>query len=115
DRAHGMAAHSPTERAVLRDPTPPSAPDGATRTPPSAPSSGLEGIAEFDFGRAARRGYPEAVLCEGKTMDHLVAIARAVGERGTDPHDREALGTIPFTRATAEQAAAVCRVLTGAV
>ncbi|USQ80588.1 nickel pincer cofactor biosynthesis protein LarB [Ornithinimicrobium faecis] len=97
-----MAPTDLTERVVLRESAPPSASDDS-----------LEGIAEFDFGRAARRGYPEAVLCEGKTMDHLVAIARAVGERGAD--DPEALGTILFTRATAEQAEAVCRELTGAI
>ena len=73
----------------------------------------LEGIAEFDFGRAARRGYPEAVLCEGKTMDHLVAIARAVGDRA--PDQQVPLGTILFTRASADQAEAVCRELPGAV
>lgn len=84
------------------------------RTPVSPPTTSLEGIAEFDFGRAARRGYPEAVLCEGKTMEHLVAIARAVGERGS-AEGQEQLGTILFTRASATQAEAVCAELPGAV
>lgn len=92
----------------------PRAPYGAPTTPPSAPAGGLEGIAEFDFGRAARRGYPEAVLCEGKAMEHLVAIARAVGEHGTS-NGHEPLGTILFTRASDDQAEAVCRELPGAV
>ena len=80
--------------------------------PPGAPSGDLAGIAEFDFGRAARRGYPEAVLCEGKTMEHLVAIARAVGEHGAGSGPAS---TTLFTRASPEQAEAVCRVLPEAV
>lgn len=102
DRAHGVAGSSPTERAVLRD--------SATQ---DAPSGGLDGIAEFDFGRAARRGFPEAVLCQGKTTEQLVAIARALGERSTSSNGHEPLGTILFTRASVEQAEAVCRELPG--
>ena len=94
---------------MLRESAPPATSGGAPQTPPATSGGGLEGIAEFDFGRAARRGYPEAVLCEGKTMEHLVAIARAVGERGASP------GTILFTRASEEQATAVCRELPGSV
>ena len=58
----------------------------------------------LDFDRAARRGYPEAVLCEGKTAQQLSEIARAVQARGS------AAPTL-FTRANAEHAEAVCRVL----
>ena len=32
----------------------------------------------LDFARAARRGYPEAVYCEGKSPAQVEAIARAV-------------------------------------
>ena len=32
-------------------------------------------IAELDLGRGARRGYPEAVYCEGKSVHHLREIA----------------------------------------
>ena len=117
-----MASPEATERTALRD-----------LAPPNASGGGLEGIAEFDFERAARRGYPEAVLCEGKTMEHLVAIARAVGERvaaeegrtvgehGTndeqaaDAKGHHPMGTILFTRASAEQAQAVLQELPGAV
>ncbi|WP_109471609.1 nickel pincer cofactor biosynthesis protein LarB [Ornithinimicrobium cavernae] len=111
-----MADHSPTPDRARGDTTSPATERTGTRasSPPGAPS-GLDGIAEFDFGRLARRGYPEAVLCEGKTLEHLVAIARAVGERGTSPNGHEPLGTILFTRASEEQAAAVCRELAGAV
>ncbi|HLS46709.1 MAG TPA: nickel pincer cofactor biosynthesis protein LarB [Ornithinicoccus sp.] len=125
DRARGVAPSDPTKRTVVRENTPPSAPRDASRTPPSAPRDDsrtplsaprdrLAGIAEFDFGRAARRGYPEAVLCEGKTMAHLVAIARAVGEHGSS-NGHAPLGTTLFTRAGEDQAEAVCRELPGAV
>ena len=35
----------------------------------------LDGIAELDLGRASRRGYPEAVYAEGKSVEQLRAIA----------------------------------------
>jgi NCAIR mutase (PurE)-related protein len=38
----------------------------------------LDGLAELDLDRAARRGYPEAVYCEGKTPEQVRAIAAAV-------------------------------------
>jgi NCAIR mutase (PurE)-related protein len=41
----------------------------------------LSAFAELDLGRAARRGYPEAVYCEGKTPDQVGAIAAAVRTR----------------------------------
>ena len=31
----------------------------------------LDGIAELDLGRAERRGYPEAVYGEGKTLEEM--------------------------------------------
>lgn len=74
---------------------------------PSESVDPLAGIAEFDFGRAARRGYPEAVLSEGKSVDQLVAIATAL-------RDHQPLGSILFTRIDAVQAVAVCRVLADA-
>lgn len=58
----------------------------------------LQGIADLDLGRAARRGYPEAVYCEGKTPGRVGAIVAEVGRRE--------VRTL-FTRATAEHAAAV--------
>ena len=62
------------------------------------PSEALREVAELDFDRAARRGYPEAVFCESKTPDQLRLIAAAV---------REKAARTLFTRASAEQAAAV--------
>jgi NCAIR mutase (PurE)-related protein len=38
----------------------------------------LASFANLDLGRAARRGYPEAVYCEGKTPEQVAAIAAAV-------------------------------------
>lgn len=70
------------------------------------PPAGLdpEAIANLDTGRFRRRGYPEAVYCEGKTAQQLTAIATRVraGDGG---------GTTLFTRADAEQAAAVLAAL----
>ncbi|KGN30893.1 1-(5-phosphoribosyl)-5-amino-4-imidazole-carboxylate carboxylase [Knoellia sinensis KCTC 19936] len=46
------------------------------------PGEALRDIADLDLDRAARRGYPEAVYCEGKTAEQVGVIAAAVGERG---------------------------------
>ncbi|XVQ15015.1 nickel pincer cofactor biosynthesis protein LarB [Spirillospora sp. CA-255316] len=53
----------------------------------------------LDHDRAARRGYPEAVYCEGKSGDQVRAIAAQLRERG------EAVAL--FTRAGPEHARAV--------
>ena len=42
------------------------------------PPAALDGIAELDEDRLARRGIAEAVFCEGKTVDQVRAIAAAV-------------------------------------
>ncbi|MGB8022376.1 MAG: nickel pincer cofactor biosynthesis protein LarB [Candidatus Nanopelagicales bacterium] len=62
------------------------------------PPAALREVAELDFDRAERRGYPEAVYCESKSPAQLRLIAAAVRER--------AARTL-FTRAGAEQAVAV--------
>ena len=68
----------------------------------------LEGVAELDLARAARVGYPEAVYCEGKTADQVRAIARRLREA----HDTgQTRGTVLFTRAGADHAAAVLAAL----
>jgi len=69
---------------------------------PWQPGEELRAIAELDLDRSARRGYPEAVYCEGKTADQVRVIAAAVGERG--------VRTL-FTRASAEHAAAALEAL----
>ncbi|GAA1962731.1 nickel pincer cofactor biosynthesis protein LarB [Kitasatospora viridis] len=69
------------------------------------PPARLAEFAELDHDRAARRGYPEAVYCEGKTPAQVAAIAAAVREHGT--------ATL-FTRATPDHAKAVLAELTDA-
>jgi NCAIR mutase (PurE)-related protein len=44
-------------------------------------SPDLAAIADLDLGRTARRGYPEAVYCEGKTPAQVRVIAAAVRTR----------------------------------
>ncbi len=62
----------------------------------------LDEIAELDLDRTARRGYPEAVFCAGKTVDQVAVIAAEIGRVGQP--------TL-FTRADAGQAAAVLAAL----
>lgn len=62
----------------------------------------LRGVAELDLDRAGRRGYPEAVYCEGKTPEQVGVIAAAVGDRG--------VRTL-FTRAAPGHAKAVLAAL----
>ena len=77
-----------------------------------AESAALQGIAELDLARAARRGYPEAVYCAGKSPDQVAAIALALREAHAA---RTTTGSALFTRASADHAAAVLRVLPDAV
>jgi pyridinium-3,5-biscarboxylic acid mononucleotide synthase len=72
---------------------------------PWQPSKALQDVAELDLDRAARRGYPEAVYCEGKTPEQVAAIAAEVGARG--------VRTL-FTRAAPEHAKAVLAELADA-
>ncbi len=66
----------------------------------AAPSSGaIPGIATLDLDRTARRGYPEAIYCAGKTAAQVAAIAAAV-------RDHPTVVTL-FTRASEQHAAAV--------
>lgn len=62
---------------------------------------------ELDFARAERRGYPEAVLCEPKTLAQVRAIARQWRERGGQ---QQAL----FTRCRSEHVAVLVQELPGA-
>src|SRR6185295_20295839 len=41
------------------------------------------GWARLDTHRALRRGYPEAVFAEGKTIDQLTRIARRLSRTGS--------------------------------
>ncbi|WP_146900444.1 nickel pincer cofactor biosynthesis protein LarB [Cellulomonas aerilata] len=60
----------------------------------------------LDHDRAVRRGFPEAVLCEGKTVEQVVAIAREVRDR-----DARTL----FTRVRPEQLDALVAELPGSL
>jgi NCAIR mutase (PurE)-related protein len=62
--------------------------------------------ADLDLERTARRGYPEAVYCAGKTPEQVAGIAAAVSARPD-------VITL-FTRASAEHAAAIRSVLPSA-
>jgi NCAIR mutase (PurE)-related protein len=63
----------------------------------------LEGIADLDLGRADRRGYPEAVFCEGKSVDQVAAIAGVIADHPDQIH--------LFTRTSEQQAKAVLGIL----
>ncbi|WP_404380022.1 nickel pincer cofactor biosynthesis protein LarB [Knoellia locipacati] len=73
---------------------------------PWEPGEALREIAELDLDRSARRGYPEAVYCEGKTPEQVGVIAAAVGER--------AARTL-FTRAEPAHVEAILAALPDAV
>lgn len=66
----------------------------------------------LDHDRAARRGYPEAVYCEGKSLDQLRTIAAACRDRGATAPGRPPVTL--FTRADPARAAAVLEELPGA-
>lgn len=67
-----------------------------------APPAPLAAYAELDHDRSGRRGYGEAVYCEGKTPGQVAGIAAAVRGLGT---------RTLFTRAGPDHAAAVLDVL----
>jgi pyridinium-3,5-biscarboxylic acid mononucleotide synthase len=70
------------------------------------PEQELAGFADLDLERARRRGYPEAVYCEGKTPEQVRAIAAELRR-----HDARTL----FTRASAAHAQAVLAELPDAL
>jgi NCAIR mutase (PurE)-related protein len=53
----------------------------ADRSDAAGSAAGLDQIAQLDLGRLERRGYPEAVFCEGKTADQVARIAAALAEQ----------------------------------
>ena len=69
--------------------------------------TGLSTFATLDFDRAQRRGYPEAVYCEGKTVEQVRTIAAAHRDRSTV--------TTLFTRADQSRAEAILEELPGAM
>jgi pyridinium-3,5-biscarboxylic acid mononucleotide synthase len=63
----------------------------------------LSSFATLDLERSARRGYPEAIYCEGKTPEQVAAIAAAV-------RHRDDIVTL-FTRAGPEHVKAILHEL----
>jgi NCAIR mutase (PurE)-related protein len=47
------------------------------------PDGAMAEFIELDHDRVHRRGYPEAVYCEGKTPAQVTAVARAIKVSGT--------------------------------
>ncbi len=66
------------------------------------PDEAMAAFIELDHDRTRRRGYPEAVYCEGKAPEQVSAVARAVKRSGT---------TALFTRADPAHAKAILLVL----
>lgn len=62
----------------------------------------MAAIADLDLDRTARRGYPEAVYAEGKTIEQLQVIAAEIARSGT---------RVLFTRLDQTKADALRRVL----
>ena len=62
------------------------------------PDEALTAYLELDHDRTRRRGYPEAVFCQGKTTEQVGAIARAGRASGI---------TTLFTRASSAHAKAI--------
>jgi NCAIR mutase (PurE)-related protein len=62
------------------------------------PSADVSSFAELDLDRTARRGFAEAIYCEGKTIAQVATIASALRER--------AVPTL-FTRASSDHAEAI--------
>jgi NCAIR mutase (PurE)-related protein len=58
------------------------------------------GFAKVDTHRALRTGYPEVILCEGKTVEQVVSIVRRL---------REHSSTVLATRVSPEAHAAIAR------
>ena len=78
----------------------------SSRTPSDDVHRASADLVELDHDRAARRGYPEAVLAEPKSLDQLVHIAREVVGRQAP--------TL-FTRVRPEHVAPLRAELPGAV
>lgn len=67
------------------------------------PRRNQPGIVDLDLEREHRRGYPEAIYCEGKSVEDLRTIAALIAERPQTIHI--------FTRASAEKAEAILEIL----
>ncbi len=75
-------------------------PDGSGR---------IEGFLDLDLDRASRRGAPEAVLCDAKSVEQVAAIAAEYAR--LHETGREDLGPVLFTRADDTRASAILDAL----
>ncbi len=79
-------------------------------TEPWQPPEAIADYLEFDEDRARRRGYPEAVFCQGKSLEQVAGIAAARRERA------DGAGTVTlFTRTDPTQAKAILTELPDAL
>lgn len=62
------------------------------------------GFAHVDHHRTLRKGFPEVIFCEGKTVEHVVEIGKRIADRGS----------LLATRATEEQGLALAGAVDGA-
>lgn len=67
--------------------------------------------ATLDFDRFARRGYAEAIYCDGKSVGQVTEIAELWRARAQE----QELGALLFTRTSAEQRQAILTVFPDAV
>jgi pyridinium-3,5-biscarboxylic acid mononucleotide synthase len=77
--------------------------DAALKRLENYPTTDL-GFAKIDTHRPSRRGIPEVVFCESKTVEHIVKIVRAIEEAGQN---------ILCTRVRPHQAKCVCSEIDG--
>lgn len=69
----------------------------------------IEGFLDLDLDRASRRGAPEAVLCDAKSVEQVGQIAATYARLHAE--GREELGPVLFTRADEARAEAVLGAL----
>ena len=69
----------------------------------------IEGFLDLDLDRASRRGAPEAVLCDAKSVEQVGRIAATYARLHAE--GREELGPVLFTRADEARAEAVLAAL----
>ncbi|WP_114853963.1 nickel pincer cofactor biosynthesis protein LarB [Brachybacterium sp. YJGR34] len=69
----------------------------------------IDGFLDLDLDRGHRRGAPEAVLCDAKTVPQVAAIAEEYAR--LHAAGREDLGPVLFTRADEQRAQAVLAAL----
>ena len=81
----------------------------ADGTGPADGAGRVEGFLDLDLDRASRRGAPEAVLCDAKSVEQVHEIAATYARLAAE--GREDLGPVLFTRADEARAEAVLAAL----